>query len=346
MYIYWLGCIASVFTAWIAIKTKQFKLGNKIWAILLSGLPLFLLSALRLGIGTDYNSYVTIYNTYTSYGMRGTYEPLFYWFGRCLVLLGANAQWLIVACSAIYIYFIFYCIYEKSPAPLFSIFLLVSTTYYMSSFNTMRENVGAAVLLLSLILYEKKKYIGFVLLVLVAAGIHYSCILFLIVFLFAKIKWTVNKTVILTAVFLVARPIIVQIVNIIVAGTNYEKYIGNSDTSGMAMYFGIILQFSILVFASIYYKKDEKYNIYYSLQVIASWITLLNGIIPLASRLKWIFSLPSIILIPMAINNITKEKNKVYMSLAVIVLFFFYCHIVVGVMGSYGVVPYRSILQE
>lgn len=60
MSVYWATCALSMGMYAFATKTAQYK--KHIWfAILVSGLPLFLLSALRYGIGTDYNSYIYIY---------------------------------------------------------------------------------------------------------------------------------------------------------------------------------------------------------------------------------------------------------------------------------------------
>ena len=160
MIIYWITCLSSMILAWVGMHTKSYRYKKKIMlTIIFSSLPLLLLSALRYGIGTDYKEYIAIYRIYTARGMRGTYEPLFYTLGYELSKFNLDGQWLIAICSIIYISLVFFCIFNESPKPVYSIFLLVATTLYMSSFNTMREHVGASIVLLALMFLSKKKYI-------------------------------------------------------------------------------------------------------------------------------------------------------------------------------------------
>ena len=109
---------------------------------------------------------------------------------------------------------------------------------------------------------------------------------------------------------------------------------------------GILVQAAILIVASIGYKKnDEKYRIYYLLQLITFIVVALGNSVPLINRIKWIFSYQSIILLPIAINNCEKRSGQL-LKLGTGVAFAIYFYLIITVSHSYGVLPYRSIFDK
>ena len=102
----------------------------------------------------------------------------------------------------------------------------------------------------------------------------------------------------------------------------------------------------ILLFARIYYDEtDEDYSLYFSIQFVATCLTLLGNSIPMIGRIKWMFSLPAIVFLPLIITKIQNRKTKLIWMMGIFVLFFFYAEVVVGIKGAYGVIPYNSIFS-
>ena len=334
------------------IGSKSVYQGKHRWVlIVLAALPLFLVAGLRYGIGTDYFSYVGLYRG--SYGKwNGKMELLYYLLNHFLINVGLGEQWLFIVCSAIYTLAIFTYVYKESPNPIFSIYLFMTMTFYFSFFNTMRQNLACAILLFSIPYVRKKKFIPFLIIVTIAGLIHTSAFAFAFVYLFAYVKLTPKKTVVIAVAFLALRGLAIQqIVNIITDNQflHYETYLEGMDTTAgfsIENILGILVQLAILVVATIGYKKDdEKYRIYYSIQLMALLIIILGNSIPLINRIKWMFSYQSIILLPLAIGNFEKRSGQL-IKLGTGIAFAIYCYVVIAVTHSYNVIPYTSIFSQ
>lgn len=345
MYIYWLTCLLSIFISWMWTKTKLYHKSKFLLVSLVSGCPLIILSALRYGIGTDFMSYQEMFYLYFRNGIRAGIEPIFYYLNRGIAILGINIQWLFVICSIIYIILIFTQIYYDSPFPLMSIYLLVSMTFYMSSFNTIRQHIGCAILFFSLRYLHRNNIKKFIFCILIATGFHYTCIIFVFMLLFNYISFKPSKVLVSTIIFLASYQIILKLTSIILAGTKYYIFLEINNTISYEALLGIILQLVILGLASFTYIGEKKYNLYYGLQVVTCWLTILGGSMGMFSRLKWAYALPGIVLIPMALYNIKGKQRRMLLGSAIVICFFVYAQVTVGMLGSFGVVPYKSVFS-
>ena len=346
MTIYWACCFLSMFLFDFMYNKVKYTKWTRWIPVVIGGMPLFLLSALRYGIGTDYNTYVSMYETYFSKGIRGEIEPLFYTLNKLISDIGLDVQWVFVVCSAIFVFVVFWYVMSESKDVKLSIFLLVGMTYYMSSFNTMRQYVAFAMCLIALKYAKNQKRILFLFFVILATGIHYSSIVFLVVYLFNYIKIKPSRAILYTAIFVCVIPLITSIIKFILSATKYAKYFVGLSFSVTSL-FGIAMQATILIFASLYYdNKDRDYNIYYCLQLAATWLTILGNSVPLIGRVRWLFGLPSIVLVPLVLSKIKDGKMKLFFEVIIYLLFFVYAQIIVGIMGSYDVVPYNSIFDN
>ena len=345
MTIYVLTFLFTIALAWLGTHMQSYRHGKKLWVIIISALPLFLLSGLRYGIGTDFASYEDIYIQYTSKGQRGKYEPLFYLIGRILSLFKADPQWLFVVCAAIYIFFIFVSIYNNSPYPLLSIFLLFGLTYYFLSFNAVRQGLGCAILLYSLKYVESKNFIKFLFCILAAGGMHYSCLIFVIVYFMSGIRFTVLKTISTLCILIASQGIVTLVINLLFKNTKYAVYLVETTFNILSLP-GMAIQVAILVLAIAAYKPSLMYNACCGAQLFATWVTIMGNAIPLSVRIKWIFGVPAILLIPMAISNIKSASMRAFITIGVVVCFSIYAYITVGLLGSQAVIPYRSIFSK
>ena len=104
------------------------------------------------------------------------------------------------------------------------------------------------------------------------------------------------------------------------------------------------MNLAIFLLASAYYTKDKKYVQYYNLQVIALWIAALTGKVVLISRIRWMFGLPGIILVPMILQNI-KKRDRLLIGTIIVVLYFVYASYTIGVKNGNNVLPYQTIFS-
>ena len=90
-------------------------------------------------------------------------------------------------------------------------------------------------------------------------------------------------------------------------------------------------------------EKDDDYVKYYNIQIIATWLTMLGNSITLIGRVKWMFGLPAIVFVPLILSKVRNRNTKILYFLGIIIIFIIYAEVVVGIKGSYGVIPYKSV---
>lgn len=354
MAIYWTACFISICTSFVGTHTIGYKNGRKLskfLTALISSLPLLLLAALRYGIGTDYFDYVEIYCVWIPRGGKFTIEPIFYYLNKLIYYFACNEyQWFFIISSIIYMFFTFCSIYRMSEKPEFSIFLLVAMTYYLSFFNTTREHIGCSILLYSVYYLEKKDIKRFIFWVVIATGFHYTCFLFAFALIFIKYELTPKKVLIWSCVFIASQSIIIALINKVLANSlRYSKYLyANNAVFSYNSILGVMIQLALLLLALYLYnynKGYDKYNIFLGIQTFALWVNILSISMPMLSRVKWIFSMPAIIFIPVLVERIDNKKTRFIVFCGVCLAYIVYATISVGILHSFNVVPYKSIFS-
>ncbi len=125
---------------------------NVLWAV--AFLALFLPSALRFDVGTDYSSkqfylgYVEVFRVYADGGsMRFGIDPGFLALIRLTVALGGNVQWFFVITSALVCGLTLRTCRRLSCSPTLSVALFLVAGLYLESFNIVRQWVAIACVL-------------------------------------------------------------------------------------------------------------------------------------------------------------------------------------------------------
>ena len=142
-----------------------------------------LVSALRYGVGTDYfDTYANILHL-VELGRPFHFEFLFLKLNELVVFFGGNIQMLMAICAILTVpmFFLFVKRNVTSKYWFFSIFLFIGFTIYYATMNVVRQYVAIAILLLAYDFFKNKKYIGFILLALLAALFHTSAIISLLI---------------------------------------------------------------------------------------------------------------------------------------------------------------------
>ena len=356
--VYTLSGILTVLLALLMVKTRQYE-RKQLWILpIITALPLFLVASLRYGIGSDFFGYVELFQSFSYGTIKQTFlvniEPLFYLMNLLIShIFGANYQWLFVITSGITLYSVFFVIYRDSVNPVESVFLYISMTFYLSSLNTTREHMACSLLLIALKYLYENKPVKFSMVVIVAGLFHYSALAFFLVWFLKRIKITPKKAIILTVAFFLLREIVATVIFDVLRFTQYSRYLDVNVDYSVSGILGLILQLSILVLASFFFRsftseRDDRniriFEVLYDCQILAVCCSILTGIVPLVSRVKWLFSYPSILLIPFVINRIPNLRGRMIIKLIIICVFLIYYYIVIHVVGSYGVLPYKSII--
>ena len=344
MYIYFLFALLSSAIAYIGSKTKRYQEGKKLLVVVLAALPLYLLSAYRYNVGTDYQSYMSIFNVIST---GHTVENMDIGFGvlcKVISIFGGDFYSMIRITSLIFIGLSFYYIFYESPYPYYSIYLLFAMQYYFASFNGIRQMCGAAILLFSLKFVKEKKFIPFLLCVLLATSFHGTCLVFIPVYWFDKFKINPRVIFIVSLLVIFFGNRISNIINTIMLNTKYAYY-AEAGGDGNNRIIWTLVQIAIVIFGSYYYRKEPKYSLFYNLQIVTMWLSFLNADVSWIVRIQWTFGMPGIIFIPYAISKSNIKSNKVIYFLLIGILFSIDIYLT-AVSGKHTVLPYLTYLSN
>lgn len=343
MKIYIAAIAASVLIAWIGTRTTAYRKRKRHWAlILLSALPLILLIGLRhYSIGIDSPAYYRWF-----YRIRNGIEPdvfewLYVWLNKVIGKFDVEYTAMFLACAAIFCLPIFCRIFDDSPDIIMSIFLFWAARYYFIYFNLVRQMLSAAILLYSIRFIERKDLKRFILCVVIAAGFHSSAYAFAILYFVSEVKIE-PKAIALGSVLAMAlsrTPLIAFIVRIM-SDTKYEGYAESEGNSFAGLKFSFLVLVAVLIIALLYYEDSRRYRIYLNSQILAVWATSMTGTVQLIERMRFTFGLPSIILLPMAINNIKDKRMQTLARWGTVVGFAIYGYLCLR-HDPYNMVPYR-----
>lgn len=348
MLVYTMGLICSILLGWCAMHTKSYHGGHRLSAVFFSALPLFLIAALRYDVGTDYMFTYVPYFRRLSWGKSlRTMEPLYKLINQIVIWLGGSYQWVFVICAAIFCFLIFSQIFRDSPDPLLSAFLLCGMTYYFASLNAVRQMAGCAILLYSLRFVENKRWKPFFLAVAIASGFHSSCALFAVVYFADRLTIKPIHALVLSVILFVCAGPVTQLALTIIRSTPYGKYIGSVFDTGEAnesVGFILAVQVVILILLVWQYRENPQYQLYFKLHMVNTWLAAFAGQIVLIERIRWMFGLPTIIAIPMALKNTRDPRLRFFLRVAIIGCFMVYVFVTIGVRNWHNVLPYQTII--
>lgn len=192
MQIYVVSTIASVLSALIAqnIVRRKKKLGNKFFNLeiilsflfeLLSIMPIFLVSAFRYDVGTDYESYVMMYD-HPEWFLRGNkFLNLSIGYLRSN---GIDKQYFFLLSSLVICTFFYTAAFSVSDNPALSILLFVVMEDFFVSMNIVRQFVAISIVYIAFIFLTRNKLKTTIILILIASLIHSTSLVALVLIFF------------------------------------------------------------------------------------------------------------------------------------------------------------------
>ncbi len=141
-------------------------------------LVLTLLSSFRYGMGTDYFTYESIYNSYGQAAYTWlNLEPLFVILLSALKSVSESPRIFFVSTS--FIFGLFMCLgwFRYSKSPLISLFVFLGFFYYFNSFNIIRQSLAMAIVFLFATKYlASGEFYKYLVVIIFSAMMHYSAI--------------------------------------------------------------------------------------------------------------------------------------------------------------------------
>lgn len=350
MWIYIIVFFVAMFLSEIAVieKNKGNIVAFKVFAVL-SFLPVFLISAFRYNVGTDFRNYET-YFYYVKNGSKLEGLERGYWLlTKVATFLSDDSVGLFFLSSLVVCGFVFAAIYQQSINPPISIFLFFGTTMYFVSFNGIRQIMASAVLIYCVKYVEQRNLKKFAIGVLLAVLFHSSAILFAPVYFLAQIKINPKRVIALSIVLIGMLPVLDNIIAFVSRILGYSGYFDSQFNTGEFEIWFFLINLCVLGLSTILFNPKEKdiaYQCYYWIQFVAFISTALSSMIPLANRITWYFMFVQIISVPWFLKKEKDKKTKAILTLLVCISYFFVVYIGIGIQGSHDAVPYQSIFEN
>lgn len=349
MIVYWSACLASIIAAGACMHMSLLQRHRWV-AVFLSAMPMILVAALRYDVGEDYlRTYMPYFEAVQQMDIVGyvQMEPLYHLLNAVASRLYGGYIWVFAITAVIFYTLLYAQIFEDSPYPLLSIFLVTGMCYCFVFFNAMRQMVGCAILLYSVRYIQQRRLLPFLLCVLFASGFHKSCLLFAVMYWVARIEIRPMVSFWIVAAVAVGGQAIGLLVRWIISKTQYAIYLMSVFDTGETAYIMLAINAVLLIFMSVCYCDDEQYRLYYNMQIISCIITLLSGKVVLILRILWMFGLPAVISLPMAVSDMPgKDRDKKLVMSIIVLLYFAYATYTVGVQNSNHVLPYQTVFSR
>ena len=339
-------CLAIITSVLAEITSRaKFKQQGILCGIVTVFIPSFI-AAIRYNTGTDYNTYLNVFNDLKSKSMvEFGYAQL----NLLIKNIGGNIELIFFIMSCIMNTFILLTLLKNKSKISVGIGMFVfMLLFYPRSYNIMRQMTSASILIYSISCINEHKIIKFTLLVFLATSLHYSSIILNYLNKEHRMKERIIAFILFLLIFFNTDKIFLPIFESNEKLIYYSGYLKRKEVSSMGM--GVILQYLpyILIWAVLYkeFKKDSTFLNY--------CIMLILGIVletstyffenDAANRMALTFIMSIIIILSMCMRKFMQRKKYIIVTFIFIYVIFMWYNIYF-LKGYHDVVPYNWILS-
>lgn len=317
-------------------------------------LAMFLPAAFRDHVGTDYSSYILMYDHPEWYS--STTNGLFINFVKALKAISNNYQSVFIVTSIIIYGIIVTSSYVDSEDIAFTLLLFYIMEDYFVSLNIVRQYVAIAIGLVGIIAFVRGKHVFLWVAVLIATiAFHPSSLIILLVPLLCKINVSKVKLrimgIVVPVLAILASPIIRKI---IITFTPYRRYfVSNYYSSGTySVAVELLAIYAVIYFMTVIFCSENKLIEDRRVKIFLN-ATLLNmGIMGLSFtltqntyRLSYFFNPIIALYFPTVIKSMDIKKNRIIIKSATIILFSIWTFLLITHRNQ-NVLPYKSIFSN
>ena len=317
-------------------------------------LAMFLPAAFRNHVGTDYSSYILMYEHPEWYS--STTNGLFINFVKILRSVSNNYQSFFIVTSVLIYGVIVIVSYIDSEDIAFTLLLFYIMEDYFVSLNIVRQYSAIVVCMIGIIAFARNKHVLLGVSVLTATIVfHPSSLVVLLIPLLCRINVNKSRLVILgitvPLLAILASPIIRKI---IITFTQYGRYfISNYYSSGTySVAVELLAIYAAIYVMTIIFCSEESLIEDIRVKIFIS-ATLLNmGIMGLSFtltqntyRLSYFFNPIIALYFPSVIKSMDIRKNQIIIKSATIILFSIWTFLLITHRNQ-NVLPYQSILSN
>ena len=363
MVLYLLISAAAVAAAAIVNKTEGMRAGSRgsllrRSCLFLIALILMIPAILRQETGNDYLRYVEFFHLASIDAYVPT-EAGFNWLAKAVYgLCGYENYLLLFAIYAVMTILVMLTVIRQQAENFcFSFFLFMMFGYYFQSFNTMRYYFALSLSLLAMTCLLRRKYAGFVILVLLAALFHKTALITLLLYPVAVRRWKKRElaagVVPGLAVLLLHEKAMELLLSL------YPSWEGTVDlAAGTSISWVNIAKCLAVLLLAYYVRADEDPDTFRGRQLVmyrnSAYIGLLlyvfGWFIPEVSRICYYLTFTQIFYLPMLLSGLPEteqgRRQKKLLTILVIAaaLVFFALFLRTAYRDTIKILPYKSFL--
>lgn len=375
MIVYILMLLISIL--FIYISQKQTKKWTKILCYIMATMPFFIVSAFRYDVGTDYlYRYTNDYNRMLKGANVPNLEILFKAIMYFCMIFTTKPYMMFFITSALIVGLIMGTIFKQSKNKILSVCIFFLGGFFFDSLNIMRQYLAMSIVFFAyqFLLKDKKWYLLYTLLVIIATLIHSSAIMMLVAILLTKKMLVSWKWVIpISILILILNENLIKVLELILQNTRFNVYLTGKYAKGDISF--LFIAENLIIYLAMYYiySKNKKLGniqtqdiLFLNIQALALILMVSGSCHMLFIRIALYFSIFQVISVPYYINKMpTKEiaedikkltKNKIKIEKIVpemkkivtiaVILCFCFAFLRTNIMNNTNeVLPYRTIFN-
>ena len=363
MVLYLLISAAAVAAAAIVNKTEGMRAGSRgsllrRSCLFLIALILMVPAILRQETGNDYLRYVEFFHLASIDAYVPT-EAGFNWLAKAVYgLCGYENYLLLFAIYAVMTILVMLTVIRQQAENFcFSFFLFMMFGYYFQSFNTMRYYFALSLSLLAMTCLLRRKYAGFVILVLLAALFHKTALITLLLYPVAARRWKKRELAAAVVPGLAVLLLHERAMELLLS--LYPSWEGTVDlAAGTSISWVNIAKCLAVLLLAYYVRADEDPETFRGRQLVmyrnSAYIGLLlyvfGWFIPEVSRICYYLTFTQIFYLPMLLSGLPEteqgRRQKKLLTILVIAaaLVFFALFLRTAYRDTIKILPYKSFL--
>lgn len=338
-----------------ASARKKNKALYELW-FWLAVLPIFLITALRYDVGTDYFfTYVPEFNHILN-GSAGFSEWGFNQLIRLIQVFTSNPQWLFVVTGFIFSLATVRTVSRCSDDPVLSVAVLLVSCFYFWSLNNVRQAIAAVLVFAAFPAMLKPNFLNgvrFAFFLALAFCFHQSVLIMALPFLVLCIKPARKYFPAVAMLGLILLPIGSQLAALLLKGTKYYYYFVTDYNNGEATVLLILYHLFFFGYAWLilekYRLRDARAYVLLFMQYLCfltATASLFLSMPEMISRLTMYFQVFQILLIPRCCRAIPgKWYWRALVAGIYIAAWLAYLLYFIVWKGFHGVLPYQWIFQ-
>ena len=287
---------------------------KKIFCVLES-IILVLIAALRSDYTADMARYAINFERVVGLGwsevLKEPYHPGLYIFVKLISYISSDKHFVFGVLGAVFVFAISKLIYDESKDAMMSYIILVPMGYFGFILTGIAQGLAMSLLVFSYFFLKKKKYVWYVVFVLLATVCHTTAIIGFVLIVLKKMRLNKFSLMCMILVYGIIYSCKTQIGMLLISMANYREYEIDVSSGGIAelcIYLSILAVSIIILYKEI--RLDENIRHVFWICFIGAVFFTFVPIMTEFFRLAMYFNLFIILMIPEIITKIKRINGK------------------------------------